>query len=158
MKHFRNIFLWSPENHNLTYITIATKWIRKPQWTVQGQWKIRSRGTCAKQWSGYRRQCVRPKQWIKDHMCALQIHTGCIGLVCFVCSPVLPIAELAWLGLSGGAIVEWARQVLNSKLISRQQNIEIYVTLTKSILKRDLPRHRIARLFLFRSLCVGSCK
>ena len=80
MKHFRNIFLWSPENHNLTYITIATKWIRKPQWAVHGQWKIRSRGVhCAKQWSGYRRQCVRPKQWIKDHMCALQIQTGCIG-------------------------------------------------------------------------------
>ena len=36
---------------------------------------------CAKQWSGYRRQCVRPKQWIKDHMCALQIQTGCIGCV-----------------------------------------------------------------------------
>ena len=74
-----DILLWSPDNHNLTYITIATKWIHKPQWAVQGQWKIRWKGTCAQQWSGYRRQWVRPKQWIKDHMCALQIHTGCIG-------------------------------------------------------------------------------
>ena len=70
---------------------------------------------CAKQWSGYRRQCVRPKQWIKDHMCALQIQTGCLHrLVSLVCGPVLPIAVLGWLGLSGGAIVECAGQVLNS--------------------------------------------
>ena len=82
MKHFNRYFAMIARQPQLNVHHDCHQ--MDPQATVSSAGTVKDQikgypGTCAQQWSGYRRRCVRPKQWIKDHMCALQIQTGCIG-------------------------------------------------------------------------------
>ena len=77
MKHFNRYFAMIARQPQLN--------VHHDCHQMESQATVNSAGTvedqiegCAQQWSGYRRRCVRPKQWIKDHMCALQIQTRCI--------------------------------------------------------------------------------